>query len=85
MAACCLLVYLLVVPSVLRTIESDYQSKMEYVRDPQAYYTRLAEAEVATRSDPAAMQQIQTSVAQTIAFEESAQEQAADEGSTTDP
>jgi len=85
MAACCLLVYLAVAPAVLRAVENDYQRKMAYVRDPRAYYAKVAEAEAAIRSDPAAIEEIRAGVAQTIAFEEFKKEEFADEESTTDP
>ena len=82
MAACCLLVYLAVAPAVLRAVENDYQHKMAYVRDPQAYWAKVRQAEAAIRADPAAMKEIRAVVAQQIAVYE---DQSTDEESETDP
>jgi len=64
LAACSLLVYLVVAPGVVIEAETAYQANMAYARAPEEYEMKLHETMVRIRSDPEAMEEIRANVAE---------------------
>jgi hypothetical protein len=46
-----LLVYLAIAPSVVQSAEDAYQTQMEYLRNPQAYYDAMTKTMAEVRAD----------------------------------
>lgn len=57
-AAMLLVMYLLLAPSVLEQAEQEFQTKMAFARDPQAYWATVEAAAQEVRSDAATMSQL---------------------------
>lgn len=64
LAACSLLVYLVVAPGVLIEAETAYQADMAYARAPEEHQTKVHETMARIRSDPVAMEEIRAKVAE---------------------